>query len=42
MVRMTYESYRMKVADNNSELNLDQIEFNALPSGLHLIQQDVV
>ena len=42
MVRMTCESYKMRVADNNSELNLDHIEFSALPSGLHLIEQDVV
>ena len=26
----------------NSDLNLDQVEFSALPSGLHLVEQDVV
>ena len=26
----------------NSDLSLDQVEFSALPSGLHLVEQDVV
>lgn len=26
----------------SSDLNLDQVEFSALPSGLHLVEQDVV
>ena len=26
----------------SSDLNLDHVEFSALPSGLHLVEQDVV
>ncbi|KAJ3502918.1 hypothetical protein NLJ89_g8669 [Agrocybe chaxingu] len=31
--------WSLKASD---DLNLDQLEFNALPSGLHLVEQDVV
>jgi hypothetical protein len=34
--------FLLKLFTMNLDLNLDQVEFSALPSGLHLVEQDVV
>lgn len=41
MVCVTLRTY-FSLLTANLDLNLDNLEFSALPSGLHLVEQDVV
>lgn len=36
------ESHILTLLTGHADLNLDNLEFSALPSGLHLVEQDVV